>query len=172
MASSDTVAKRSRFRTDAASGEHPYGDLGQVICSVVFLALWILDSFIFRLSTFLAQDVPFYIRWTAAGAVFVPAIYLIRNGHLVISNKSFHDGRVIKDGAFARVRHPLYCGSLLFYGGLFLSSLSLIALGTLAGIFLFYEFIAGYEEKLLIQKYGLEYQEYRKKVPKWIPRIR
>lgn len=31
--------------------EHPFGDAGQVIFAIVFLTVWIIDSF-FRLTTF------------------------------------------------------------------------------------------------------------------------
>jgi len=172
MATSDAISKRPRFKRDAASGEHPYGDLGQIICLIVFLTLWILDSFVFRFSTFPAQFVPYYIRWTAAGAFFVLAVLLIRNGHRVISDESAQGRQLVKDGAFARLRHPLYAGSLLVYWSLFLGSLSLISLVAFGGIFLFYNVIAAYEENQLGQKYGQDYWEYRQKVPKWIPLLR
>jgi protein-S-isoprenylcysteine O-methyltransferase Ste14 len=172
MATSDAISKKPRFKREGASGEHPYGDLGQIICLIVFLTLWILDSFVFRFSTFLAQSVPYYIRWTAAGAFFVVAILLIRNGHRVISDESSRGGQLVMDGAFARLRHPLYAGSLLVYWSLFLGSLSLISLVAFGGIFLFYNVIAAYEENQLGQKYGQDYWEYRQRVPKWIPRLR
>ena len=171
MNSQDTGKKRSRFKRDDASGEHPYGDLGQIICLAAFLALWILDVFVLRVSTLLAQFIPLSVRLAFAGLVFVPAIYFIQTGHRVISDESLRHQRLIKEGAFARLRHPLYCGSLLFYLGLVLTSFSLISLAALGAIFVFYNFIASYEEKLLEQEYGLEYQEYRRRVPKWLPRL-
>ena len=172
METLDAIATRPRLKREAASGEHPYGDMGQIICLIVFIALWILDSFVFRLSTFLARSVPSYIRWTAAAAVFIISVVLIRNGHRVISGESTPGAQLVKDGAFARLRHPLYAGSLLFYLGLFLGSLSLISLVVFGGIFLFYNVISAYEENQLGQKYGQDYWEYKQKVPKWIPRLR
>jgi len=35
--------------------------------------------------------------------------------------------------------------------------------------FAFYNFIAGYEEKLMLDKYGEDYQKYQNKVGKWFP---
>jgi len=52
-------------------GEHPYGDLGQLVILIGFLAIWILDSFVFRFSTFLSPHVPFYLRLILAGAIVV-----------------------------------------------------------------------------------------------------
>jgi len=172
MNSQDTGKKRARFNRDDASGEHPYGDLGQMVCLATFLALWILDVFVFRVSTFLAALVLLPVRLAMAGLAFAAAVYLVQTGHRVISDESHRRQSLIKDGAFARLRHPLYGASLLFYLGLILASYSLISLAVLAGIFVFYDFIASYEEKLLTKEYGPEYQEYRRRVPKWLPRLR
>jgi protein-S-isoprenylcysteine O-methyltransferase Ste14 len=168
----DTEKKRTRLRSPDGSGEHPGGDLGQVICLAAFLAIWILDSFVFRFSTFLGGYVPTFVRLAAAGLAFAAAVYFVRAGHRVISRDSVRQTGLIKEAAFARVRHPLYLGSLLFYLGLVLMTFSLVSLATLGGIFVFYNFIASYEEKLLIREFGLEYRQYRAKVPKWLPRVR
>jgi len=172
MAASNAMINGPRVKRDAASDEHPYGHVGQIICLLVFLILWILDSFVFRFSTFLAQSVPDYIRWTAAAAVFGLSVYLIRNGHRAVLDETPGDGQLIKDGSFDHLRHPLYGGSLLIYLSLFFVSLSLISLAAFAVVFLFYNVIATYEEKILDQKFGQEYREYKRKVPKWIPRLR
>jgi protein-S-isoprenylcysteine O-methyltransferase Ste14 len=164
--------KRTRFSRHDGPGEHPYGDSGQVICLAAFLVIWILDSFVFRASTFLGGYVPILVRLGAAGLVFAAVVYFVQSGHRVISGDSHRQQGLTKDGAFARVRHPLYCGSLLFYLGLVLISFSLCSLAALGGIFAFYNFIASYEEKLLAQEYGLEYRRYQKEVPKWLPRVR
>lgn len=171
MNQQDTEKKRSRFRRNDGSGEHPYGDLGQVICLVFFLAIWILDSFVFRVSTFPDAFVPFPVRLATAGLVLAAAVYFIQAGHRVISDVSVRQRGLVKDGAFARVRHPLYLGSLLFYLALVLISFSLVSVAVLGAVFIFYNFIASYEEKLLTQEYGLEYREYRRRVPKWAPRL-
>jgi hypothetical protein len=47
------MGRRHENREDLV-GEHPFGDAGQLIFLIVFLALWALDSFVFRFSTFLA----------------------------------------------------------------------------------------------------------------------
>jgi protein-S-isoprenylcysteine O-methyltransferase Ste14 len=63
-------------------------------------------------------------------------------------------------------------GSILVYLGLTVSTASLFCLALLVVIFLFYNYIAGYEEKLLETKFGDAYIEYKKKTGKWIPGIR
>lgn len=172
MATSAEIDKKLRIKRDAASGEHPYGDMGQMICLVVFLILWILDFIVFRLSTFLAQYIPSYIRWTAAAAAFALAVCLIRNGHRMVPDEAHDSEHLVKDGAFAHVRHPLYGESLLVYLSLILGSFSLVSLVAFGVIFLFYNAIASYEEKILDKKFGQEYRVYKQTVPKWIPRLK
>jgi protein-S-isoprenylcysteine O-methyltransferase Ste14 len=164
--------KRPRSEGERSDGEHPYGDRGQIVCLVVFLLIWALDSFAFKGTTMLAAVAPLSVRLAAAGLVLVLAVYLVEKGHLVISDDSGGDKGFIKDGAFARLRHPLYGGSLLFYLSLFLATLSLAALAVWCLMAVFYNVIAGYEERLLLENYGDEYRDYRQKVPRWFPRIR
>ncbi len=155
----------------AIQGEHPWGDRGQLICLLIFLVVWILDSFLFKFSTSLSGMMPLYIRIAAAGVVFLFALYLMRSGHRAISHEVQSHPRVLQDGAFARVRHPLYLAALFFYIFLFVLTLSLISLGLFAGVFVFYNAIAAYEESWLEKKFGQEYGDYRRKVPRWIPRL-
>lgn len=152
-------------------GEHPWGDRGQLVCLLIFLMVWILDSFVFKFSTSLSGMVPLFVRIVAAGAVLFYALYLMRSGHRAISHEVQSHPQVLKDGAFARMRHPLYLAALLFYVFLVVLTLSLISLGLFAGVFVFYNAIAAYEERWLEQKFGQEYRDYRDKVPRWIPRF-
>ncbi len=172
MKASDRDDKRSRFRGERSDGEHPYGDRGQVVCLILFVLTWALDSFVFKRTTILADAIPLPIRLTAAGLVMALAVYLVEKGHRVISDDSFGSTGLVKEGAFSRLRHPLYSGSLLFYLSLFLATLSLAALAVWCLMAVFYNVIAAYEERLLLEKFGDEYLEYQHKVPRWFPRIR
>jgi protein-S-isoprenylcysteine O-methyltransferase Ste14 len=152
-------------------GEHPYGDLGQIIILLGFLLIWILDSFVFRYSTFLSPYVPLYFRIIVGSLILVLAIYLFHSGHRVVSYEALSSPRLLTNGAFARVRHPIYLAALLFYLILIFITLSLISLFIFVGIFIFYNHIASYEEKFLEQKFGQDYRNYRKNVSKWILRL-
>jgi hypothetical protein len=44
------------------NGEHPFGDSGQVILLVLFLRIWVVDSFFLRISTFLYNDISLLVR--------------------------------------------------------------------------------------------------------------
>ena len=152
------------------NGEHPLGDAGQLSLFGLFLVIWVLDSFILQRSTFLADTIPLLIRLMVLCAALGIAFYLFKSGHVVISGGR-RSTALVSTGAFRYVRHPLYLGSLLIYFGLTFSTASLFCLALLALIALFYNYIAGYEEKLLEVKLGKDYIAYKKKTGKWIPRF-
>ena len=169
MVSPNPAVNRRRPGRD---GEHPRGDLGQLILLGVFLCFWILDSFVVRFSTVPFRFLPLWARLAVGGMIFSLAIAFARKGHIVISEETLRRGRLVKEGVFGRVRHPLYLAALLFYTGLVVSTASLVSLGVLVAIFTFYSMIAAYEEEFLLQKHGREYEDYRRRVPRWIPRLR
>ena len=150
------------------NGEHPFGDVGQLILLALFLIVWVGDSFFLSKSTFLAVMVPLYIRLVILVLSLMTAALLFRSGHVVVS----HEHRptdIISTGAFRYVRHPLYLGCILFYVGLAVSTLSLFSLALVVLNFVFYNYIASYEEKLLVQKFGDRYSNYKRTTGKWIP---
>jgi len=152
------------------NGEHPFGDAGQLILLGVFLIVWIGDSFFLHRSTFLSDYLPLYIRLIILGLTLAAAMYLFRSGHVVVSHEQ-RPNSVVATGAFRYVRHPLYLGSILTYLGLAVSTASLFSLALLLGIFVFHNYIAGYEEELLETKYGEGYRKYKMRTGKWMPRI-
>ena len=152
------------------NGEHPLGDAAQLILFGLFLVIWILDSFILHHSTFFAGNIPLVIRLIFLGAALAVAFYLFNSGHVVVSGDQ-RATEVVATGAFRYVRHPLYLGSILIYFGMTVSTVSLFCLALLVVIALFYNYIAGYEEKMLEAKLGQDYIAYKKKTGKWIPHL-
>lgn len=92
--------------------------------------------------------------------------------HWALAARVVDGHRLVVEGPFGRVRHPLYLamGILLLAPVLGLSSW----LGAALAIPLF---IAGTcprvraEESLLAESFGREYEEYRRRVPAFIPRL-
>ena len=66
----------------------------------------------------------------------------------------------------------MYLAVILFFVALIFATLSLLSLALGILIFFFYNFIAAHEEKLLEEKLGQDYREYKNKVPRWLPRLR
>ena len=151
------------------TGEHPLGDTIQLVFLIVFLAVWILDSFVFKYSTFLADKIAWYIRWPAALIVLVFSFLLARSGLRVVFGESREVPHVITDGAFSMVRHPIYLGAILLYLGAILITLSLLSAALWVVIIVFYWYISRYEELLLINTFGDAYRDYKKRVPMLFP---
>jgi protein-S-isoprenylcysteine O-methyltransferase Ste14 len=152
--------------------EHPYGHTGQITSIVLFLIVWSLDSFIFKISTLLANHIPLAIRLVLAGFCFLIAVYLAFAAHKIIFEEFRDPPQVIDTGVFSLVRHPLYLSALLIYVGFFFTTLSLFSFLLLICIFVFYDYIARFEENKLQEAFGEAYTSYKKKTTKWLPRIR
>jgi protein-S-isoprenylcysteine O-methyltransferase Ste14 len=75
-------------------------------------------------------------------------------------------------GPYKYVRNPMYIGGLiLLIGfGLYERSISILLL-TLPLFLLFHLFVLLYEEPALTRKFGSSYEEYRRAVRRWIPRL-
>jgi protein-S-isoprenylcysteine O-methyltransferase Ste14 len=71
-------------------------------------------------------------------------------------------GRLIESGPYAYVRHPVYAGGLLFFGGLALAT-SPVVLAPLAALAILWRNKAAFEEELLVDRYP-EYLDYRRRV--------
>lgn len=77
---------------------------------------------------------------------------------------------LITDGAFSIVRNPLYVGNFLITTGVavYAGPLWMVLLAALAFSFQYY-YIVRYEESLLASKFGSEYEDYCKRIPRWWP---
>lgn len=157
-------------REDLA-GEHPFGDAGQLLLLVVFLIVWIVDSFVLHAGVFAAQFVPLLVRIVLGGCIIGMAWYFASKGMRVVFGEKRDVPAVIEGGVFSRVRHPVYLGCILFYVGLVIFTLSMFSLLVLVAIVVFYHYIARHEERLLLAKFGTAYEQYTQVVPMWIPRI-
>lgn len=75
-------------------------------------------------------------------------------------------------GPYQYVRNPMYLGGLgvMFGFGLYLRSFSILLLGV--GFFLAaFAFVMTYEEPHLREVFGATYEEYCRRVSRWIPRL-
>jgi protein-S-isoprenylcysteine O-methyltransferase Ste14 len=79
--------------------------------------------------------------------------------------------RVVATGPYRWVRNPIYIAALLVVLGeaWLLRSLSVLAYAGAMAAFC-HLFVTGYEERRLGRRFGRAYREYRRTVPRWIPR--
>ena len=164
------LSRGRRTNLDDHEGEHPAGDRGQMILLMVFLVVWLADSFLLRFSTFLSESIPLIVRLVILAVALLVSIWLMRSGH-VVTREEQRPARVISTGAFRYVRHPLYLASILFYLGLTVATASVISLGGFVIIFIFYNYIASFEEKIMLERFGDKYRDYMKTAGKWLPRF-
>ena len=81
--------------------------------------------------------------------------------------------KLIKTGPYAIVRNPLYIGNITIAAGLsILSELIWIVPLVIIYVFILYHFVALYEEKKLLERWGEEYSAYLSKIPRWIPNLK
>ncbi len=81
---------------------------------------------------------------------------------------------LVISGAFAYVRNPLYLGNMLMYLGVGIMSMALFPYLHLAALLFFfwqYTVIIKEEEGFLKIKFGKNYEDYLKAVPKLIPSL-
>jgi protein-S-isoprenylcysteine O-methyltransferase Ste14 len=154
------------------TGEHKYGDAGQLIIAVLFIVVWILDSFFLKYTTFLDNNIPLTAQIILGVITLGLAYYLARTGMNIVFNEVQKTPGVINKGVFGVVRHPIYLGEILLYLGLlfFRTSLAAAFIWIIAIVFL--SLISRYEEKLLLARFGDEYKQYMKDVPMFIPKLR
>jgi len=166
-----TYREHFEGREDLA-GEHAAGDAGQGILAVLFATVWIVDTFLLHYTTFLNNSVPFVIRIPLGIILLVISGYLVRAGMSIVFGERREVPGVIRTGVFSLVRHPIYLSEILLYVGILLFSLSLAAAGVLLLAIAFLHYISRHEERLLLARFGQEYEQYMRDVPMWIPRLR
>lgn len=95
--------------------------------------------------------------------------YIKRGG----KNKQVYAEKLVTEGFFRHSRNPLYLGNLLVLLGLFIihNNPWVYVLGF--AFFLFaYSAIVAAEEEYLREKFGAEYEEYCRRVNRWLPDFR
>ena len=169
------ISKKSRIKEHHKrhdlTGEHPFGDAGQIILACLFVGTWIADTFFFRYTTFFNGYIPLGARITMGVTLLILSGYLAGTGLTIIFGERREKPIVIWKGVFRVVRHPVYLSEILFYLGLLMLSLSLAAAGVGGITILFLHYISKYEEKLLLARFGQDYTKYMQEVPMWLPRF-
>ena len=111
-----------------------------------------------------------------AGLALVVAGFGIANWHARLFrrigtniNTFGEPGKLTTEGLFRRTRNPMYLGMIVFLAGVacMLGSMSPIA-GPLGFFILAHYWYIPLEEKAMALKFGNEYFEYQRSVPRWL----
>src|SRR5581483_667841 len=102
-------------------------------------------------------------------AAVIGYAYIKRGG----VNKRIHADQLVTEGLFAHARNPLYVGNLLILAGLFIIH-NHPAVYMLGGLYFVSAYIAivAAEERFLSDKFGGAYDDYCRRVPRWLPDLR
>jgi protein-S-isoprenylcysteine O-methyltransferase Ste14 len=147
------------------AGEAPHNHTIQIGLLIFFIIIWILDSFILRFTAYV-YIMPFFFNIFLGIPIIIAGIYLNSRSHIVFETP---EPKVVDYGVYSRVRHPMYLAAILLYVGFWVTTLSLLTLIPMLATFIGYNYLASAEERLLTDKFGDDYLEYKKKVRKWIP---
>jgi len=156
---------------DDLTGEHAWGDAGQAICALLFFGVWITDSFFLRYTTQVNEVVSPWVRRPIGFLVLCGAAYFAWSGLMIVFGEVREKPSVIRRGVFRLVRHPIYLSEVLLYLGLLMLNLSLAAGVVWIGTSVFLYYLSRYEERLLLDRFGKDYESYIRDVGMWIPRV-
>ena len=155
--------------------EHRLCDTVQLVMIILFFGVWTADfasQVLFKTSSIILNFTTFPLLLIPAVLTSALGVYLASKSHdLVFGEKAVENG-VIDCGVYSRVRHPMYLGALLLCLGFFLASLSMVSFLVWIAFFLMYEKMTRHEENELVRVIGSKYVEYKKRVPKWIPKLK
>jgi len=163
---------RTQQQRDDLTGEHAVGDAGQIVIACLFAATWIADTFFFKYTTFLNHYVPLGARISSGVVLLVLSGYLAKTGLSIVFGEERKKPGVIRKSVFGVVRHPVYLSEILLYLGLLMLSISLAAAVLWVIAIGFLHYISRYEERLLLARFGEDYEKYMREVPMWLPRFR
>jgi protein-S-isoprenylcysteine O-methyltransferase Ste14 len=164
--------KKGRRHWDELTGEHTLGDAGQAFFACLFGVVWVTDTYFLSYTTFLNEYIPSIIRVVLGVAFLVLSAYLASTGLAIVFGAGRRNTEVIKEGVFNYVRHPIYLGEILFYLGLLMLSMSLAAFLVWLMTIGFLHYISRHEERLLLARFGTDYEQYMRAVPMWIPQLK
>jgi len=157
-------------RPDLA-GEHPQGDRYQLYAFLLFTAAVLIDHYFLGWAARFRSSVPFGLRFPIALLIIFFGLFLSFAGiHTVFSEYTEHP-RMITNGLFSFVRHPVYLGALLVYIGMLAFLLSPPALLVFILVFFLYDWLAQDEESRMLKVFSQKYEDYRLQTPKWLPKV-
>lgn len=133
---------------------------------------WILQGLSIGLSTHLIIGIILVL--TGAALRETSRMMLMRAGFGLLDSarlKIVEGHQLITDGVYSHIRHPLYLGEILRNIGFTLILFSLYGLVLVIVGSLFLPFRIEIEERLLLEKFGQEYEEYRKRTKRLIPYV-
>jgi protein-S-isoprenylcysteine O-methyltransferase Ste14 len=143
----------------------------------MFIFMWLfgfgnVPTLEFLLSGLLGEDLFYlifrYFIFPATAIIMVIGMLLIIFGWREIFKAK---GRLVTTGIYRRIRHPQYLGFLLLTLGMNLEWTTIFTLLLWPVLLIVYYRLAKEEDKENEERFGEEYQKYKRMVPMFIPRV-
>jgi protein-S-isoprenylcysteine O-methyltransferase Ste14 len=147
--------------------ENPINDRAQLGFFLVFLIVWAIDSFTLHFAFNYLGLISLLISVPIGIVSFIVGVNLVKKSEAVVFNNT--ERKAINTGVYAKVRHPMYLGTLLILLGFTVATLSILSFIVWVIFFVFIDRMATYEEKDLVKLLDQQYLDYQRRVHKWIP---
>ncbi len=123
------------------------------------------------------MPIPGWLRWLAAAAAFalIPALLVLFRtiGNNISPRETTRQGhRLVTDGPYRYVRHPLYSLATIVFSLLALQTALWWLLAVLAAALALLVWRTQREEANLVAKFGDDYRHYMERTGRFIPRLR
>ncbi len=173
----DPDAPRSREERRAAMKQE--GWTGILLVILTYAEIVVVVLFLWAPSWMAWADLvfPFWIHLTGAILLICSIPYMVwvhrtLGQHYSYALETKTEQKLITSGPYSRVRHPLYSAHNLFnLGMVFLTAYSPLILFAIIGVPFTYARMKS-EEKMMIEKFGGEYEEYLKRTGRIFPKLR
>ncbi len=179
---SETVLSHGEYPAGRAS-HHMRGPLIRIRAAIIVAAVWLLigwlSGLLRQLDASLGIILPPWVQIVGIVATAVGAISVLACGVLLSTSgigtlprgERFMPRDFLASGPFRFVRNPMSLAGAILIFGIALLHRSALGLGV-AAVFLavFHGVIVCVEEPGLERRFGESYREYRRNVPRWLPR--
>jgi protein-S-isoprenylcysteine O-methyltransferase Ste14 len=150
------------------------------IVIAVWLAIGWLTGYLRPLDVSIGMELPAWVQVPGIVAVSVGATLVLICGAMLSTGgigtlrgeEWFMPREFVATGPFRFVRNPMSLGGAVLMTGIALSHRSALCLVLAAALFLVLHLVVvRLEEPGLEKRFGDSYREYRRNVPRWVPRI-
>ena len=177
MKSPDRKKSFRELTRSAFKHEGRFSLLLGIIAGVFMLTGLVLYIFYPGLFPWLEMPFPDLFRWIGVIVGFLSLFFfwwvhltLGRAFSKVLTIQEEH--KVVDDGPYRHIRHPMYTASLLYFFSWFLISENLLFIIVWLFLLAFFLTRIPQEEDMLLAQFGDEYREYKKRTGRLLPPIR